>query len=203
MNYYEWRYQNVELSLYDVVICLFDPVESAGLNAGRDVLLDQAGQLSGWLIEVLGWVLGVNWVFVEGLVVVVGLEGKQLMAWVMLWRLLSNDWNVHRNDVLNAIVFLEDFCLLKVLYAGLYFLQFDWQGFLLLSELIDFACKTNCFSVELDHDGSSDSIIDFSEVVGVDDLLDEVISFSHCDLDKNFVVLFAADRNIDCLWDVV
>ena len=120
----------------------------------------------------------------------------------MLRCLLSYDGNVHRDDVLHAIVFLEDFSFLEVLYAGLDFLQLNRKGLLLLPEFVHLAGETHSFPVELDHDGSSDAVIDLSEVVGVDDLLDEVVSFSHCSLNKYFVVLFAADGEVDCFRDV-
>jgi hypothetical protein len=41
-------------------------------------------------------------------------------------------------------------------------LDFDGVFFLLFSEFVDFASEADSLSIELDHDGSSDVVVDFS-----------------------------------------
>jgi hypothetical protein len=44
--------------------------------------------------------------------------------------------------------------------------------FLLLSELIDFTSQTDSLAVKLNHDGPPDIVIDFPQLIRVDNLLD-------------------------------
>jgi hypothetical protein len=63
------------------------------------------------------------------------------------------------------------FCLCGVLFVAVQFrevvnvlfelLYFDGVFFLLLSEFVHFAGEADSLSIELDHDGSSDVVVDF------------------------------------------
>jgi hypothetical protein len=87
--------------------------------------------------------------------------------------------NIGRHDVPIAAVLLRNFRLSVLPDARLNLFDLDGQWFLFLSELVDLPSQTHSLSVELYHDGPSDSVVNLPQVVGVDDLLDQVIAFPH------------------------
>lgn len=158
-------------------------------------MFDKAGQLRRGLIIVLGCLLRMCWVLVEGFVMVVSLERKELMTWVMPGSLLTNDWDICWDNVLNTAVLLEDFVVLQLLDAIVNLLQFDRQCLLLLTELIYLTGHTNSLSIQLNHNSPSDAVIDLAKIISIDYLLDQIIPFLNCHFHDGVIVFLVANRN--------
>lgn len=62
--------------------------------------------------------------------------------------------------------------IIQLIYVLFELLDLGCVLFLLFSQLIYFTCKTHGLSIQLDHDGPPDVVVDFPQLISVDHLLD-------------------------------
>jgi hypothetical protein len=184
-------YESYQISLCHFVIDFLNAEEAAGVHAGV-IAFEQRGQLSRGLIQVLAFKAG------DGLVVVVGLEGQQLVG-RMLADLTPDDRDVGWNNILSAAIFFSVLGFSDVSDGGLKCFGLDDQSFLFFAKFVDFPGEADCFSVEFDHDGAANAVIDLAEIIGVYDLFDEVVSLIDCLLGCGFTAAITLDDSFDGL----
>jgi len=100
----------------------------------------------------------------------------------MFWVLFSDYWDIGWDNVLETIVFFECLSFSQIFDARLYLFGLNNKCFFLLSKFVDFASETDSLSVEFDHDGPSNIIINFSKIVRIDNLFYEMIPCFDCHL---------------------